>query len=101
MMMAHDSSPGPVALEAETVNAVRDALVQYVDAPSQPTALRGALQRMAAEAHDKTMLPEQLLVVLKDIWYSLPGVQAIADPTEQVRLLQRVVTMCIKEYYAD
>jgi hypothetical protein len=101
MMMAHDSNPGPVALEAETIKAVRDALAQYVDAPSQPTTLRGALERIALEARAKAMLPEQLLVVLKDIWYSLPSVQAIADPNEQVRLLQRVVTMCIKAYYAD
>jgi len=101
MMMAHDSSPGPVALEAETINAVREALDDYVNAPSQPTPLRGALQRMAGEARQRTMLPEQVLILLKDIWYTLPGVQAITDPNEQVRLLQRVVTMCIKEYYAD
>ena len=101
MMMAHDPSPGPVALEADTVNAVRDALTQYVSAPSEPTPLRGALQRMAAEARHKTMLPEQVLIVLKDIWYTLPEVHAINDPSEQIRLLQRVVTMSIKEYYAD
>jgi len=101
MMMAHDSSPGPVALEAETIDAVREALDDYVNAPSQPTPLRGALQRMAGEARQRTMLPEQVLILLKDIWYTLPGVQAITDPNEQVRLLQRVVTMCIKEYYAD
>ena len=99
MMMAHDSSPGPVALEAQTVKALRDALAQYVVAPSEPSVLRDALQRMAVEAHDKTMLPEQLLVVLKDLWYSLPSVQAITDPHDQVRLLQRVVTICITEYY--
>jgi hypothetical protein len=101
MMMAHDPSPGPAALDAETIKAARDALVHYVDVPSTPAALRDALHRMAAEAHEKSMLPEQLLVVLKDIWYSLPRVQAITDVTEQVHLLQRVVTMCIKEYYAD
>jgi hypothetical protein len=101
MMMAHDSSPGPVALEAETINAVREALVHYIDAPAQSTSLRDALNRMAVEAHEKSMLPEQLLVVLKDVWYSLPGVQSMPDASEQVRLLQRVVTMCIKEYYAD
>jgi hypothetical protein len=56
---------------------------------------------MAAEAREKTVLPEQLLVVLKDVWYSLPGVQEMSDTTEQVRLLQRAVTMCIREYYAD
>ena len=101
MMMAHDPTPGPVALEAQTVNAVRDALARYVEAPEQPTPLREALHRMAAEAHHKTMLPEQLLVVLKDMWYSLPSVQALTEQNDQVRLLQRVVTMCIREYYAD
>jgi hypothetical protein len=29
----------------------------------------------------------------------LPEVRAIPDAGEQVRLLQRVVTMCIREYY--
>ena len=32
-----------------------------------------------AEARAKQMLPEQLLVVLKDIWYALPAVRAIDD----------------------
>jgi hypothetical protein len=54
---------------------------------------------MAGEARSKSMLPEQLLVVLKDIWYALPAVRAIDDAGAQIRLLQRVVTMCIKEYY--
>ena len=45
------------------------------------------------------MLPEQLLGVLKSMWHSLPSVRAISDSSDQVRLLQRVVTMCIKEYY--
>ena len=99
--MVHDPSPAPGALEAETIKALRGALVRYIDDPSTATDVRDALQRMAAEAHSKSMLPEQLLVVLKDIWYSLPSPQSMSDPAEQVRLLQRVVTMCIREYYAD
>jgi len=100
MMMAHDSSPGPNALAEETIESVRGALVRYVDAPARGDELGAALRRMAAEAHDRAMLPEQLLIVLKDIWHSLPGVRAMSDSTDQVRLLQRVVTMCIKEYYS-
>ena len=46
------------------------------------------------------MLPEQLLVVLKDIWSGLPEVRSMTNSREQIRLLQRVVTMCIKEYYS-
>ena len=98
--MAHDSSPGRGSLSPETIEAVRAALVAYVGAPHSGELLRGALHAMAAEAHAQAMLPEQLLVLLKDIWYSVPGVSAIRETTDQVRLLQRVVTMCIKEYYA-
>jgi len=101
MMMAHDSTPGPGALDPETIDTLRLALVQYVATPSDGESLRQTLDNMAAEAHEKSILPEQLLVVLKDVWYSLPSVRAMSDPSEQVRLLQRVVTICIKEYYAD
>ena len=55
---------------------------------------------MSAEARERAILPEQLLVVLKDVWGTLPEVRAMTDAGEQVRLLQRVVTMCIKEYYS-
>jgi hypothetical protein len=101
MMMAYDSSWGPAPLSEETIAAVRTTLVRYVDAPTDGDELRSALHAMAADARAKAVPPEQLLVALKDIWYSLPVVRGMHDPSEQIRLLQRVVTMCIKEYYAD
>lgn len=99
--MAHDSSPGPGSLSDETVEAVRSALLGYVDVPERGERLGRALHAMAAEAREQEMRPERLLIVLKDIWYSLPSVRALKEPADQVRLLQRVVTMCIREYYAD
>jgi predicted ATPase len=54
---------------------------------------------MASEARTRSMLPEQLLIVLKDVWHGLPEVRSMHDTREQVPMLQRVVTMCIKEYY--
>jgi hypothetical protein len=101
MMMAHDSSPPPPAgLAEETVARARVALSRYLKNPDAGgDELRDALDAMAAEARAKSMLPEQLLVILKDVWYALPEVQALDDATAQIRLLQRVVTMCIKEYY--
>ena len=101
MMMAHDSSPPPApGLAEETVTRARIALSGYLDdSEANGQNLRDALDVMAAEAREKKMLPEQLLVVLKDTWYSLPAVRAVEDSGAQVRMLQRVVTMCIKEYY--
>jgi hypothetical protein len=103
MMMAHDSSPPPSrSLAEETVERARQALAKYLSDSEGPAAaqeLRDVLHAMASEARDRQILPEQLLVVLKDVWYSLPAVRAIEDSGAQIRMLQRVVTMCIKEYY--
>lgn len=100
-MMAHDSGPGPAVLTAKTIEAVRSALEQYADTPVSGNGLQSVLRNLAKEARDKSVLPEQLLVVVKDVWFSLPSVRGMSDPGDQVELLQRVVTMCIKEYYAD
>jgi hypothetical protein len=103
MMMAHDSSPTPPAtLDPATLDAVRNAIVAYMDAPAaHAQMLREALRAMAVEARRKSILAEQLLVVLKDVWFGLPVVRETGHPQEQVRTLQRIVTMCIKEYYGD
>jgi len=102
-MMAHD--PGatpPNSLAAETVVLVRNALDGLVKTPtSDGKLLREALQILAREAREKGVPPEQLLVVLKETWYALPALHSVQEPAEQVRLLQRVVTMCIKEYYGS
>jgi hypothetical protein len=101
MMMAYDSSPGHGELAPETIEAVRAALALYVVTPLPGDELRSTLCALSAEARKKAILPEQLLVLLKEIWYSLPTAQAMTEPAEQTRLLQRIVTMCIKEYYSS
>ncbi len=102
MMMASDSSHTPPSrLDDATLDALRAALRQYLVDDSGSHSLRDALTRMALEARDKEMLPEHLLIALKDTWAALPEVRAVPETTQQVRLLQRVVTMCIKEYYSS
>jgi hypothetical protein len=101
MMMAADSSHTPPSrLSEDTVAAVRDALRAYLSDRTDPRRLQAALLAMSNEARARTILPEQLLVVLKDTWGTLPEVRAMTDTGEQIRLLQRIVTMCIKEYYS-
>ena len=58
------------------------------------------LALLADEARTRHIRAEQLLVVLKETWNSLPQVRGMADSTQQARLLERVITMCIKEYYS-
>jgi hypothetical protein len=101
MMMANDSSQTPPnGLADGTIDAVRAALRTYLADADSPTGLQGALLSMASEARAKEILPEQLLVVLKGVWNGLPEVRAMSDSSEQIRLMQRVVTMCINEYYS-
>jgi len=99
MMMAHDSSTPSSRLDDESLNTVRLALRGYLQDSRDPSALQASLLLVATEARARSIRPEQLLVVLKETWSSLPEVRAMNDAAEQVRLLQRVVTMCIKEYY--
>jgi hypothetical protein len=102
MMMAFDSSPTPPSrLDDATVAAVRQALRHYLANDSEADGLREALQRMSAEAHGKGVRAEQLLVLLKDAWSTIPEVRAMTDARAQSHRLQHVVTMCIKEYYSS
>jgi hypothetical protein len=39
-------------------------------------------------------------VALKEVWHAVPEVRAMSDTAAQVKMLQRVVTMCIREYYS-
>lgn len=99
MMMAHESSPPPGALAEATIETVRAALVRYLaTADDGRDGVRTALNRMANEARDKAIMPEQLLIILKDMWYGLPELKTAPDH-QRSALLQRVVTICIKEYY--
>jgi hypothetical protein len=99
MMMAHDPSTSSSRLDDESLNSVRLALRGYLKDSRDPSALQASLLLVATESRARNILPEQLLVILKETWSSLPEVRAMSDAGEQVRLLQRVVTMCIREYY--
>jgi hypothetical protein len=100
MMMAHDSSQPPSSrLDDELLNAVRLALRGYEHDAEHASALQASLMLVATEARARNILPEHLLVRLKEAWSSLPEVRAMHDSHEQARLLERVVTICIREYY--
>jgi hypothetical protein len=102
MMMAHDSSQPPSSrLDEELLNAVRLALhgTEHEQDGEHASALQASLLLVATEARARNILPEQLLVRLKETWSALPEVRAMRDANAQARLLERVVTMCIRVYY--
>ena len=98
MMMAHDKTPDRPELSTAAVGALRSALESFL-AGSSPDSVQPALKRVAEEARAKHIHAEQLLILLKDIWFALPQVHNAQASEEQSRLLQRVVSMCIRAYY--
>ena len=101
MMMAQDTGHIPPGrLDDASIENLRAALRAYLRDSEDPSLLQPSLLAIASEARARDVLPEQLLVVLKDVWGGLPEVRSKMNSRQQVNLLQRVVTMCIKEYYS-
>jgi hypothetical protein len=98
--MAEESSPGPGTLSDESLATVRLALQRFADKPDDNDGLRDALRRMSAEAREKGVFPEQLLTTLKDMWHGLPNSRHTVGRDDAL-MLQRVVTICIKEYFSS
>ena len=99
--MAFDRTPGPQSLDAATVGELRTALTRSLEAGSHSADLKAVLASCAAEAKRKGLLAEQLLIALKDVWYSLPQVSKQSGNDVQTRLLQQLIASCIQEYYAN
>lgn len=99
MMMAHDTPPRP-ELSAASVATLQSALQEFLADERDVEALRRALRGVAQEAREKGIHAEQLLVVLKDVWFALPQLGTVQPGEAQNRLLQRVVSLCIREYYS-
>jgi len=103
MKQLDQSQMSPNALAQETVDFVRRALERHLRCrDSEPaTELGKALHDLAREARQKAVSPGELLLTLKSIWRSLPEMETARNQTEQTLVLQRVVSMCIEEYFAE
>ena len=99
MMMAPDTTPGRPSLSAESVDALRSALEEYLSNGHEIASLQPTLRRIAVEAREKKIHAEQLLVLLKDVWFALPQMGRLGSEPQHL-LLQRVITLCIREYYS-
>ena len=99
--MAIDRTPGPQSLDPATVGELRTALTRSLETGSHGADLKAVLASCAAEAKRTGLLAEQLLIALKDVWYSLPQVSKQSGNDVQTRLLQQLIARCIQEYYAS
>ena len=91
----------------DTVSArahVRELLREALDAQQGGRSLGDALQlrtRAACEcAHGLGLPIERLLVLLKEEWRDTPDARRLTR-VDATSVLERVVTLCINEFYAD
>ena len=99
-MMAFERTPVRPALDPTTIGELRSVLSRSVQAGDHGEELRDLLKRAAADARDRGVLAEQLLLALKDVWHSLPQLSTQPGNDVQTRLLQQLIARCIQEYYA-
>jgi hypothetical protein len=99
-MMAFERTPNATALDPVTMSELKSALSRSVHSGNHGDELRTLLSRAAADARARGVQAEQLLLALKDIWYSLPDLSTQPGNEVQTRLLQQLIARCIQEYYA-
>lgn len=99
--MAFDRTPSSTVLDPAILADLRVALNQSLESGSHGDKLKGLLVRAAADARQKNVQAEQLLLALKGVWYSLPGLAALPGNEVQARLLQELIARCVQEYYAS
>jgi hypothetical protein len=100
-MMAFDRTPSGSTLDPAMVAELRAVLSRSVQIGDHGDELKGLLARAAADARAKGIHAEQLMLALKDVWYSLPQLSAHPVSDVQTRLLQQLIARCIQEYYAS
>lgn len=83
-----------------------DAVVEQVSAALESNATDAELRRMViqwcAEARRRDLAPEQFLVILKSQFLRVPALrQRRDDGSRRDDDLERIVTMCIEEYFSE
>lgn len=100
-MTVHDSSPTPEprALSAETTAALRAAVRrQLLEEEAPSPELVDAMRRAVAEARARGLRVEELIVAFKAI-LDAPAEGAPGDRMAELRLRERLVTLCIHAYF--
>jgi hypothetical protein len=104
MMSPNTNTPpgGSGAISEQTLSELREALTRHSRRREDDTTdLRRLLFSFAREARAHNLGPEKLLVIFKNIWNGIPDVHSAGDRTEKGRMLERLVTICIEEYYRE
>jgi hypothetical protein len=98
-MMAFERRPD-TDLDPATLVALRAALSRSLETGEHGTEISTLLRQVAAQARERGLHAEQLLIALKEVWYSLPEISVRSGTELQTQLLQQLIARCIQEYYS-
>lgn len=113
-MMAFDSrsTPEPRTISEATRALLADAVLRVwndpthwhrgtdaAQTPAVSAALSRALDHMVAEARERTLRAEEVIVAFKELLASLPALNAPARRLEAMHFRERLITECIRAYY--
>ena len=91
-------TPDPRPLSAHTVELLRQAIQDRRQTPALgDEALRRALEAVAAEARERALRPEELIVTLKQVVDETPG--ARLNSGDDRRLREWIISTCIRAYF--
>lgn len=101
-----DSSPSPHRdLLVEVRSAIRSAVAMQLSAGRRSETggaqLRAAVHGVCVDARKRGIPVERLLIAVKQACASTPEIQSRSSDPQAVEVVNRVVSVCIQEYYAD
>ena len=92
-------SGSPPAAFSQTALAALRCGLQAQLGPSPNGELRHAMRCLCDEAHRRDLRAEQVIVLVKEAWGSLPEVHAMSH-YRRSEALSPIVSLCIDEFYA-
>ena len=94
-----DSVPAWAAADGG-VTALHSVLQAHTRECATESELRRAIALVCRAARRERMRAEQVIVAVKQTWYSLPEVRELPSGDARAALLDRVVSLTIDEFYA-
>lgn len=95
----YTSSSDRIVLPPHAVEILQQSIGGRKTAPVITDKIREALGLICADAHKSKVMPERLIVTLKELCHSLPEYERISGAREREEFLNALVTAAIEEYY--
>lgn len=86
---------------SESRRALRAALsgrLSESEAPAEEL-LRRAVHAVCQDAHQESLRAEQVVLIVKQLWFTIPEVRQLPRQGDGHRLLRHAITLCIDEFY--